>query len=157
VRIYLGIALVVRGALFIADPAPILGFIRVSGDWFWPMAIAHYVALAHVGGGIFLTIGLVTRVAALVQIPPLVGAVFFVHFADGLLQPGQSLELAALVLLLLFTFAVFGAGRLSVEAMLGCQQRVGGLVATSSDVASASADRASRAGPADQPLGDSFG
>lgn len=118
VRIYLGIALLVRGALFVAEPSRVFALIRRSGHWFLPMAGAHYVAMAHLGGGILLAIGLGTRLAAAIQIPILFGAVFFVHWDDGLLNPSQSLELAGLVLVLLITYAVFGAGPLSVDARL---------------------------------------
>ena len=62
--------------------------------------------------------GLGTRVAAAVQIPPLIGAVLFVHIGEGLLTAGQSLEFAALVLAMLSAFTVFGAGRVSLDAWL---------------------------------------
>ena len=62
-----------------------------------------------------MTVGLFTRVAAFVQIPILVGAVFFVHAQDGLFTQGQSFELAVLVLVLLFVVFVFGAGRYSLD------------------------------------------
>ena len=114
-RIYLGVALFVRGALFVANPERVLSLVGSTGDWFVPLLVAHYVGIAHLGGGILLTLGLATRIAALVQVPVLVGAVFLVHWGDGLLRAGQSLELAALVLAMLVTYAVFGAGPLSVD------------------------------------------
>lgn len=117
-RIYLGLALFVRGALFIADPERIMSLVRRSGDWFVPMALAHYIGAAHVCGGLLLALGLATQLSAAVQIPILLGAVFFVHWNDGLLNPSQSLELAGLVLLMLMAFAVFGAGPLSLDSVL---------------------------------------
>lgn len=118
VRIYLGIALFVRGALFIADPNRFLAFAGQTDSWFWPMFLAHYVALAHLCGGLLLALGLVTRLAAAVQVPILVGAVFVVHWNQGLLSVNQSLELAGLVLALLVSYAVFGSGPLSVDQRL---------------------------------------
>jgi putative oxidoreductase len=115
VRMYLGVALFVRGALFIADPTRVLAFMSKSSDWFWPVLIAHYVGIAHVGGGILLALGLATRIAALVQVPVLVGAVFQVHLHEPLLHGNQSLELASLVLVLLLAYGVFGAGPLSLD------------------------------------------
>ena len=56
-----------------------------------------------------------SRIAALVQIPILVGAVFFVHRQDGLFALGQSLEFSALVLFLLCIVAIAGAGKLSLD------------------------------------------
>jgi uncharacterized membrane protein YphA (DoxX/SURF4 family) len=75
----------------------------------------HYVMIAHFVGGAMLTVGFLTRIAALAQIPILFGAVFFVHRQDGLFALGQSLEFSALVLFLLCVFVVSGAGKLSLD------------------------------------------
>jgi putative oxidoreductase len=117
-RIYLGIGLFVRGALFISRPEALLQLIASNGDWFWPAAIAHYVAAVHIFGGFLLTLGAYTRLAAAVQLPVLAGAVFVTHWGEGLLSRGQSLEFAGLVLFMLLVFTVFGAGPLSVDARL---------------------------------------
>ena len=116
-RIYLGVALFVRGALFVAHPDSLLALAGRSGDWLWPMALGHYVAIAHLCGGLLLALGLATRLAAAAQIPILVGAVFLVHWHDGLLNPSQSLELAGLVLAMLVAYATFGAGSLSFDEL----------------------------------------
>ncbi len=115
VRIYLGVGLLVRGAIFVSDPGPVLELIRQSGDWFWPMALTHAVAMAHFTGGLLLMVGLMTRVAAAMQIPPVLGAVLFLHLDEGLFMHGQSLEFSAVVLFLLGLFAAFGSGRLSFD------------------------------------------
>jgi putative oxidoreductase len=118
IRIYLGIGLMVRGALFIGRPEVLLDFLKRSHSWLLPLAAAQYVAAAHLCGGILLALGLGTRLAAAVQIPPLIGAVLFVHIGEGLLTAGQSLEFAALVLAMLTAFAVFGSGRISLDAWI---------------------------------------
>jgi uncharacterized membrane protein YphA (DoxX/SURF4 family) len=117
-RIYLGIALFVRGAMFISDPDVLMRYMQRSGHWFVPLFVAHYVVSVHVAGGILLALGLVTRVAALAQVPVLFGAVLFVHWGEGLLSAGQSLELSALVLACLLVISVFGAGHLSLDYQL---------------------------------------
>jgi uncharacterized membrane protein YphA (DoxX/SURF4 family) len=119
VRAYLGIGLFVRGVLFVSRPELVLNYLSSNESWFVPYAVAHYVALAHLGGGVLLAFGLATRLAALVQLPVLAGAVFMVHSGDSLLAAGQSLEFSALVLMLLFVYLAVGAGRLSVDAWLG--------------------------------------
>lgn len=118
IRIYLGVGLMVRGALFIGRPEVLLEFLKRTNSWFIPLALSQYVVAAHLCGGILLALGLGTRVAAAVQIPPLVGAVLMVHLGEGLLSAGQSLEFAALVLAMLTAFSVFGAGKLSLEYWL---------------------------------------
>ncbi len=119
IRFYLGIALFVRGWLFIADSEAAVRLVTdQGGDWFGPIALVHYVALAHLVGGLMIAAGLLTRVGALIQVPVLVGAVFFVHAPEGLLAPGQSLELSSLVLFLLLVFMCFGSGGVSVDQYL---------------------------------------
>jgi putative oxidoreductase len=117
-RIYLGAALFVRGATFIARPDALTNYMERSGHWFVPAVLAHYIIGAHIAGGIMLLLGLGTRVAALVQVPILAGAVVFVHWGEGLLSRGQSLELSGLVLVMLVAIGVFGPGEFSVDRYL---------------------------------------
>ncbi len=65
-----------------------------------------------------LAAGLATRFAAAVQMPVLLGALVLVHAYEGIGTPGQSFELAALVLLLLLVFVVNGAGPWSLDAVV---------------------------------------
>jgi putative oxidoreductase len=118
IRIYLGLGLFARGLLLITNTSTgyfvdMLG--RANQPWIATGTILHYVMLAHFIGGALLTVGFFTRIAALVQVPILVGAVFFVHRQDGLFALGQSLEFSALVLFLLVIFTVAGAGKLSLD------------------------------------------
>lgn len=118
IRIYLGIGLMVRGGLFISQPEVLLDFLKRTNSWFLPLAVSQYVVAAHLCGGILLALGLGTRLAAAAQIPPLIGAVLFVHIGEGLLTAGQSLEFATLVLAMLGAFSVFGSGRVSLDSWL---------------------------------------
>jgi uncharacterized membrane protein YphA (DoxX/SURF4 family) len=118
VRIYLGLGLLARGLLLITNTSTgyFVDLLQGSGQaWIMSGMMLHYVMMAHFVGGLLLTIGFLTRIAALVQIPILVGAVFFVHRQDGLFALGQSLEFSALVLFLLCVFVVAGAGKLSLD------------------------------------------
>jgi uncharacterized membrane protein YphA (DoxX/SURF4 family) len=118
IRIYLGIGLFIRGVLIITNSRA--DFInemlsRVGSTWIVTVALLHYVALAHLVGGAMLTFGLLTRIAAWVQIPILCGALFIIHRTEGLMSGGQSLEFSSLVLFLLFIVAIAGAGPLSID------------------------------------------
>lgn len=118
VRIYLGLGLFARGLLLITNTPTgfIVDLMQRSGDsWLGSGMLLHYVMIAHFVGGALLTIGFLTRIAALVQIPILFGAVFFIHRQDGLFALGQSLEFSALVLFLLCVFSFSGAGKLSLD------------------------------------------
>lgn len=118
VRIYLGLGLFARGLLLITNTST--GYFidmlqRSNHPWVLTGAMLHYVMLAHFVGGLMLAIGFLTRIAALVQIPVLAGAVFLVHRQDGLFAMGQSLEFSALVLFLLCIFLVNGSGKWSLD------------------------------------------
>ena len=118
VRIYLGLGLFARGLLLITNTSTgyIVDLLQHSGNsWLLTGLMLHYVMLAHLIGGLLLMIGLLTRIAALIQVPILAGAVFIVHRQDGLFAMGQSLELSALVLFLLVLFTICGAGKLSLD------------------------------------------
>lgn len=115
-RIYLGVGLFVRGVLFISNSGAFLDMLGTSQSaWLTSIVLIHYVALAHLVGGVMIAIGLFTRAAALVQLPILVGAVFVVHLQGGLIGPAQSLEFSALVLFLLILLFLWGSGKLSVD------------------------------------------
>jgi uncharacterized membrane protein YphA (DoxX/SURF4 family) len=118
VRAYLGVGLFVRGVLFVSQPELVLGYLQDLHGWFLPYAVVHFVAIAHLCGGLMLALGLLTRVAAAIQVPILFGAVFFVHSSTGLLNPGQSLEFSGLVLALLVVYLTFGSGELAVDTLL---------------------------------------
>lgn len=118
IRIYLGIGLFVRGVMMFSSSRAdfVSELIQRSGEsWLFTAAVLHYVAIAHFVGGILLVAGLLTRIAAGVQLPILAGAVFLIHGSEGLMTAGQSLEFSALVLFLLAIITVAGAGPLSVD------------------------------------------
>ena len=120
-RTYLGIALLVRGATFLERPEALGSYIASYMDrahWGLPVLLSHYIVAAHIAGGILLVLGLGTRLVALVQVPILIGAVFFVHWGEGLLARGQSLELSALVLVMLLVIGTFGPGEFSLDHYL---------------------------------------
>jgi uncharacterized membrane protein YphA (DoxX/SURF4 family) len=128
VRIYLGLGLLARGLLLISNTSTgyMIDLLQKSGQsWLMTGALLHYVMLAHFVGGAMLAFGFLTRLAALIQIPILAGAVFIVHRQDGLFAMGQSLEFSALVLFLLIVFFVSGAGRLSLDHAVFGEKRAG--------------------------------
>ena len=117
VRIYLGLGLFIRGVFIITNTRAefILDLLkRMDFPWLVTVALLHYISLAHLVGGLMLTVGLLTRIGAWVQIPILAGALV-VHRHEGLMSGGQSLEFSALVFFLLVIFALSGSGPLSVD------------------------------------------
>ncbi len=125
VRIYLGCGLFVKAFYLMGNRDYLLEAISdTGGSWFGPAVIAQYVITAHLIGGAMLALGLVTRLAALMQLPVLLGAVFAVYLPRmASMEPRQNLEYAALVCFLLALFSVFGAGRFSVDSMIARKWR----------------------------------
>ena len=76
---------------------------------------AQFAAFAHVVGGILLALGLFTRIACLIQIPVLLGAIIFVTTNHDMLRPYSELFLSILILLLLIYFLIVGNGPLSFK------------------------------------------
>ena len=111
VRMFLGLALFIRGVFLFNDPSSIALFLDESTI----PGILQYITYGHIIGGLMLMLGVLTRLGAFIQIPILTGAVFVVHLREGLVSPEQSLELSALVLFLLLIIFAFGPGKLSLD------------------------------------------
>src|SRR5258707_1521853 len=103
VRIYLGMGLLAKGIFFMANGDYLMKLLQDSGDLFIaPATVAHYVIPAHIIGGLLLTFGLLTRVAALLQLPILCGAMFWLYLPKAMaIEPRQNLEFSGLVLFLM--------------------------------------------------------
>jgi putative oxidoreductase len=114
IRLFLGVALFIRGLILASDPASITSLAGEDKIYWW----YSYITVAHLIGGFSLAVGLLARLGSLLQIPVLFGAVFLIHLKQGLLSVGQSLELSVLVLVLLLIYFVFGSGRLSFDEKL---------------------------------------
>jgi uncharacterized membrane protein YphA (DoxX/SURF4 family) len=115
IRAYLGVGLFVRGILFITESQGVETLVDLSTFSVTSALITSYVTFVHLLGGLMLAVGLLTRLASLLQIPILMGAVFLVHWQDGLLAANQSLEFSALVLFLLVVVFIFGPGPWSAD------------------------------------------
>jgi len=126
VRIYIGAGLFVKSFYLLHHRDYLTQVISGSGNlWFGPATVAQYVIIAHMVGGALLAFGLMTRLAAFIQLPILLGAVFYVYLPHmATVEPRQSLEYSALVAFLLFWLGVFGAGRWSVDYMISRKRDV---------------------------------
>ncbi len=117
-RVYLGLGLCMKGFLLMWDTNQANQFMLFTHFPAWSFFFIHYAILAQLVGGLFLALGLITRVAAIVQIPVMFGAIFYEYLQRGFFSHEQTLEFALLVLVLLLVFAVYGSGRLSLDHVL---------------------------------------
>ena len=71
-----------------------------------------------------ILIGLFTRLSVILQIPVLVGAVFFTNSGSSILTGQSDLIFSLVVLLLLFFFLVEGGGPISLDKALRKPKRI---------------------------------
>jgi putative oxidoreductase len=124
-RIYLGLGLMIKAVFFMTHTDYMIQLMETVGSmWFAPAMAIHYVILAHLFGGLCLTLGLITRAAAVAQLPILLSAMFYVHLPKMVssIEARQSMEFAGLVSFLLILISVYGAGRWSLDYLLARKQ-----------------------------------
>ena len=91
---------------------------RLSFGSFSLVVLSHYIVFAHLIGGFFLAIGFLTRLACLIQIPILLGAIIFINSSGNIFKPFSELFLSILVLALLVYFLVVGSGPWSINRLI---------------------------------------
>lgn len=122
IRIFLGVTLFVRSIVFVMDQPQLMEMLEGGGANFLPTITAPYIILAHMAGGLMLIFGLLTRVAAVIQLPVLLGAILFINVRAQTDAADEGLELSILVFFLLCVFAAVGSGRLSIDHFLRDRQ-----------------------------------
>ena len=116
-RAALGIALVSKGISFISDIISLKALLAESSFSFLPDWIALVITWIHLLCGFLITVGLFTRLSALIQIPILIGAVI-INLSVGIFTPGSELVFSLLVLVLLVFFLFEGGGEFSVDEFI---------------------------------------
>lgn len=114
-RIALGIFLCFKGVQFLYNMGSMLNLMttKMAFGSFTSILMSNYISFAHILGGILLILGVLTRFACILQIPILLGAIFFIGVSPDMYRPFSQLLLTIVVLLLLVLFLIVGNGRLS--------------------------------------------
>ncbi len=115
IRVALGLCLFVKGFSFIQNTALLEEYIlgtslAQSASW-----LSTIIPSVHLLGGSMIIAGLFTRWAALLQIPILIGAVFFVNAKKGIFAGESDLLFSIIILILLLFFLLEGSGRMSLD------------------------------------------
>ena len=116
-RAALGIALVWKGISFMSDMMSLKALLAQSSFGFLPDWIALVITWIHLLCGFMITIGLFTRLSALLQIPILIGAVI-INASTGIFTSGSELIYSLLILILLVFFVFEGGGELSLDRFI---------------------------------------
>ncbi len=118
-RIALGIFLFLKGTSFMVNSQYLINIIKPIQNWWGAMLTIHYVAPAHMLGGILIIFGLLTRLSVAVQIPILLGAVSINIIGD--MHTGNFITSLIAFLLCIF-FLVYGSGKHSADYYFKMQQ-----------------------------------
>ncbi|NHM06934.1 DoxX family protein [Flavobacterium sp. CYK-4] len=111
-RILLGVFLVYKGASFITHSREFEDLIAPVSNFMGGMLTFHYIAAAHIMGGVMIVFGLLTRWAIIAQLPILLGAVL-INFL-GQMEP-DNLMMATAVLGISIFFVFYGGGKHSAD------------------------------------------
>lgn len=113
-RVFTGLALALAHGLGKVPPSD--GFVGMVGKLGFPAAevFAWGAGFIELGGGLLLAAGLLTRPAAALIVVNMTAAVLLAHAGD----PFGGREKALLFGVIALTFAVIGAGRYSIDALL---------------------------------------
>lgn len=117
-RIALGIIILAKGISFVNDREAVRSLIEQTHFQLSIWGAVHYVVFTHLVGGIFIILGFQTRLACILLLPVLVGAVFFVNITYGFGFLNSELWLSVIVLLLLMVFMIRGSGNYSLDRMM---------------------------------------
>jgi len=128
VRVALGLLIFSKGIAIVSNTASLQDLLLQNNVFGFSGLMAslavHIIGFVHLVGGLLIAIGLLTRFAAVIQIPILLCAVFFVNLAHGFSMLNNELWLSVIVLLLLILFWIVGSGPFSVDQAMKKRARV---------------------------------
>ena len=111
-RIALGVFFIIKGASFITHNRDFEDLIAPLSNFLGGMFAFHYIAAAHIMGGIIIIFGLLTRWAIIAQLPILIGAVL-INFIGEMNTANFILASVALMISVFFLF--YGSGKHSAD------------------------------------------
>ncbi len=115
VRVFLGLALFVKGISFIRNDATLNKIFEASlvlKEYLWLKTVIPWF---HLLGGVFMIIGLFTRLASISQLPILISAIIFSRTANGIFNGEKPWTIILPLILLLTVFLIFGGGYYSLD------------------------------------------
>lgn len=118
-RLFVGAGLTALGIRFIVELQALSDAIPWSLYPLVTFMLAHAIIIVHIGGGLLIACGFLTRLAAIVQLPLLLGALTLVDPTTTSLS--ISPELALPFAFMVGLVVLLGAGRYSVDRWLARQ------------------------------------
>ncbi len=114
IRIIAGFLLVHKGILFVSHSAYLETLVRETTSDIAVNFLVNYIGFAHLFGGAFIMLGLLTRFAVVLQLPILLCAIYY-NLAPTAFGTGSEVLLSIIVLLMLGYLLYKGSGYLSMD------------------------------------------
>ncbi|MFE3847668.1 DoxX family protein [Flavobacterium sp. LB3P45] len=111
-RIALGVFLFMKGISFITNIQYLADLISPIDKIGGGMFLIHYIAPAHMVGGIMIVFGLLTRWAIIAQLPILIAAIIINFMGE---MHSQNLLFALFALAICVFFLFYGSGKHSAD------------------------------------------
>ncbi len=111
-RIGLGVFLFFKGTTFLTNSQYLLDLFEPFNNFGGAMLVIHYVAFAHLVGGVLIAVGLLTRLSIVTQLPILFGAIL-INFVGEMNY--NNFVVATLCLGLCIFFLIYGSGKHSAD------------------------------------------
>lgn len=118
-RIALGVFLFLKGINFISNSQILVDLLKPVQNLAGTMIVIHYVAPAHLIGGVLIAFGLLTRWSVIAQLPLLIGAII-INFVGEM--NAVNLIVANAIFLFCVFFLFYGSGKHSVDYYLKMEQ-----------------------------------
>lgn len=122
-RIALGIVIFIKGIYFINNSDALIEILQNSKIAGWTFIVEHHVAFTYLVGGILISIGLLTRVAIIFQLPVFFGSVFCCLTHKGFFSVYTDLTFSIIIFFILFFFLIWGPGKFSVDEIMRKAER----------------------------------
>ncbi|MEY3903314.1 MAG: hypothetical protein RL189_2620 [Pseudomonadota bacterium] len=118
-RVTFGFIMLAVAVSFISDSNQLEQLLSGQRLPFVSFLLSHLIIAAHLAGGVMLLFGFLTRIAAAMQLPILLGAFGFYMFGNVSAEEYTILQLSPVMLLAAFNIYVTGPGRWSVDYLIG--------------------------------------
>jgi uncharacterized membrane protein YphA (DoxX/SURF4 family) len=117
VRLAVGLLLLLKGIYFVSNSHHLLRMVNETNMGIGAQFLVPYITFAHMFGGAFIILGLLTRVAIILQLPIVIGALYY-NLASNEFGTGLELILSTLVLVGLIYLFLKGSGTISMDDYL---------------------------------------
>ncbi|TMI63011.1 MAG: DoxX family protein [Bacteroidetes bacterium] len=114
-RVALGISLFLKGITFLSNSVRLEGILLEAGISQYISWLALVITWLHLLCGVFIVIGLFTRLSTMIMIPILFFAVVFVNASHGIFAAESEFAFSLIILLMLIFFFIEGGGPVSMD------------------------------------------